>query len=103
MPSVYLDFPLVDSTSGFVEIFKGVRYEETTRGDASREAKYLMLLWYRPGHYQAIVKKSGGKPTTTLPQLKQFFDKNSIEYVESPLSDVPKNFDLDKIFDKNSS
>merc|ERR1711972_495468 len=76
---------LIDSTIGSAEIFKGVNFDAAVRCDRSKAMANLLLLWYIPGHYQALgaCDARGSKPLLTLESVVDALDREGIEHIES--------------------
>jgi hypothetical protein len=70
-----LAIAIFDSESGFVEIFKGARYQAHADDDAKRA--HLLTIRYVPGHYQALV----GPSRPTLEELCAALDAFGVFYV----------------------
>jgi len=76
---------LVDSTTGCAEVFKGIGFDAAVTRSRSKATKNVLLLWYVPGHYQALGAGDarGSKPLLTLERIVDALDREGLGYVES--------------------
>lgn len=70
-----------DSVSGGVEIYKGKYYPEPDR--EAEQRSNLLMIHYVPGHYQALVPRSGWRSSQrpTLPELQHRLEEDGVLYV----------------------
>ena len=88
---------IFDSTSGGVEIYRGLHYPDPhappepragagvaagggTRTDEQMRAN-LLCLKYIPGHYQALVPSAKAKGGPTLKELMDGLDRKDVRYI----------------------
>jgi len=76
---------VMDSTTGTIELYRGVKHDETVSHDAAKAFENLLLLWYVPGHYQCLSANNlqRSKPRLTLQQIKATLDQRGIAYIET--------------------
>jgi len=74
---------IMDSVNGHVEVYIGPGYHELK--DRSDQVKNLMLLWYKPAHYQCLVRDDddGSKLEYTYDEFKQLLSEHGVVFIET--------------------
>lgn len=91
-----LAIAVFDTTSGFVEVYRGAHYPDpassggggggTARMSEAQQRANLLCIQYVPGHYQALVPPPTGRKQAavagpTLAELLKSLDLFSVRYV----------------------
>ena len=66
---------VVDSCSGFVDIYKGSKFDEQVESVRRRNT---ITIRYIPGHYQPLLPQG---PRPTLQDILHSFDSHGVVYV----------------------
>ena len=70
-----------DTASGFVDVYKGINYQdEAELGDSSLSSNTLTIQ-YVPGHYQPLVVESDKHDRPSLKQILSVLDESGVLYV----------------------
>lgn len=75
---------ILDSVNGHVEVYIGPKYAKL-QDDKESLMKNLILLWYTPGHYQALVcdDELGSRVLMTYDDFKDVLTKHGVMYIET--------------------
>lgn len=73
---------IFDSTSGFVDVYKGKHYkDECDSSDETRAASNTLTLRYVPGHYIPLVPASPDSIRPSLKNMLSSLDQSGVLYV----------------------
>jgi len=74
---------IMDSVNGHVEVYIGPGYRHLK--DRSEQVKNLILLWYKPAHYQCLVRDDddGSKLEYTYDEFKQLLVESGVVFIET--------------------
>lgn len=73
---------IMDSINGHVEIYIGPAYRSQ---DIATQKNNLILLWYKPAHYQCLVRndEDGSKVDYTYDDFKNFLTTHGVIFIET--------------------
>lgn len=74
---------ILDSVNGHVEVYIGPGYAALQ--DRAEQARNLILLWYKPGHYQCLVRadEQGSKLDKTYDEFKSLLVEHGVMFIET--------------------
>mmetsp|Transcript_9708 Transcript_9708/g.22306 ORF Transcript_9708/g.22306 Transcript_9708/m.22306 type:complete len:81 (-) Transcript_9708:141-383(-) len=74
---------IMDSVNGHVEVYIGPAYNQLE--DPAEQARNLVLLWYKPAHYQALVRDDdeGSKLDCTYDEFKRLLSMHGVVFIET--------------------
>lgn len=74
---------IMDSINGHVEVYVGPGYRQLSL--RSEQVRNLLLLWYKPAHYQCLVRDDddGSKLECTYDEFKQLLTDRGVVFIET--------------------
>mmetsp|Transcript_86263 Transcript_86263/g.252326 ORF Transcript_86263/g.252326 Transcript_86263/m.252326 type:complete len:405 (-) Transcript_86263:6-1220(-) len=74
---------ILDSVNGHVEVYIGPKYSSLQ--DEAEKQKNLLLLWYKPWHYQCLVRDNelGSKVDLSYDGFKALLTEHGVVYIET--------------------